>query len=41
MLVFAKNIKLHSMLKMHWNEQVTLREYFAVVEGILENKVKK
>lgn len=37
-LVFAKNIKLHSMLKMHWNEQVTLREYFAVVEGLLENK---
>ena len=37
-LVFAKNIKLHSMLKMHWNEQVTLREYFAVVEGILEKK---
>ncbi len=37
-LVFAKNIKLHSMLKMHWNEQITLREYFAVVEGILENK---
>ena len=38
MLVFAKNIKLHSMLKMHWNEQVTLREYYAVVEGILEKK---
>ena len=37
-LVFAKNIKLHSMLKMHWNEQVTLREYFAVVDGILEKK---
>ena len=37
-LVFAKNIKLHSMLKMHWNEQMTLREYFAVVEGILEKK---
>ena len=37
-LVFAKNIKLHSMLKMHWNEQVTLREYYAVVEGILEKK---
>ena len=37
-LVFAKNIKLHSMLKMHWNEQVTLREYFAVVDGILEEK---
>ena len=37
-LVFAKNIKLHSMLKMHWNEQVSLREYYAVVEGILQNK---
>lgn len=37
-LVFAKDIKLHSMLKMHWNEQVTLREYFAVVEGVLEKK---
>ncbi len=37
-LVFAKNIKLHSMLKMRWNEQVTCREYFAVVEGILERK---
>ena len=37
-LVFAKNIKLHSMLKMKWNEQVTLREYYAVVEGILECK---
>ncbi len=37
-LVFAKNIKLHSMMKMHWNEQVTAREYFAVVEGILEKK---
>ncbi len=37
-LVFAKNIKVHSMLKMHWNEQVTAREYFAVVEGILEKK---
>lgn len=37
-LVFAKNIKIHSMLKMRWNEQVTAREYFAVVEGILEPK---
>lgn len=37
-LIFAKNIKLHSMLKMHWNEQVTAREYFAIVEGILEPK---
>ena len=37
-LVFAKNIKLHSMLKMHWNEQVTLREYYAVAEGAFEEK---
>lgn len=37
-LVFAKNIKIHSMLKMHWNEQVTTREYYAVVEGVMEKK---
>ncbi len=37
-LVFAKNPKIHSMLKMHWNEQVTLREYYAVVEGVMEQK---
>ncbi len=37
-LVFAKNIKIHSMLKMHWNEQVSTREYYAVVEGVLEKK---
>ena len=35
-LVFAKDIRVHSMLKMHWNEQVQLREYYAVVEGIPE-----
>ena len=35
-LVFAKNAKIHSMLKMHWNELVTLREYYAVVEGVPE-----
>ena len=35
-LVFAKDIKIHSMLKMHWTELVSLREYYAVVEGILE-----
>lgn len=39
-LVFAKNIKIHSMLKLHWNELVTLREYYAVVEGIPEEKQK-
>lgn len=37
-LVFAKNIKIHSMLRMHWNELVQTREYFAVAEGILEEK---
>lgn len=37
-LVFAKNPKVYSMLKMHWNECVTLREYYAVVEGVMENK---
>lgn len=37
-LVFAKNIKLHSMLRLHWNELVSVREYYAVVEGTLENK---
>lgn len=39
-LVFAKNIKIHSMLKMHWNEQVQIREYYAVVDGIMEEKSK-
>ena len=37
-LVFAKNIKLHSMLRMHWNELVQLREYVAVCEGAFEKK---
>ncbi len=37
-LLFTKNIKLHSMLRMHWNEQVQRREYFAVAEGIFEEK---
>lgn len=37
-LLFAKDVKLHSMLKMHWNEQVQVREYYAVVEGTIEKK---
>ncbi len=37
-LAFAKDIKLHSMLKMRWNEQVQCREYFAIVDGIFEEK---
>ena len=37
-LVFAKDIKIHSKLKLKWNELVQTREYYAVVEGILEKK---
>ncbi len=37
-LVFAKDIRIHSMLRMHWNEDITLREYYAVVEGVMEKK---
>ena len=37
-LVFAKDIKVHSMLKMRWNELVSLREYYAVAEGTFEEK---
>lgn len=37
-LLFAKDVKIHSMLKMHWNEQVQTREYYAVCEGIFEEK---
>ena len=37
-IVFCKDIKLHSMLKMHWNEDVKVREYYAICEGVFENK---
>lgn len=37
-LVFAKNIKIHSMIKMRWNELVSLREYYAVAEGVFAEK---
>lgn len=37
-LLFAKNIKLHSMLRMNWNELVQTREYFALCEGAFEKK---
>lgn len=37
-LVFAKNVKIHSMLRLRWNEQVQTREYYAVVEGVPENR---
>ncbi len=39
-LVFAKNIKIHSKLKGHWNQDVKLREYTAVVEGHLAQPEK-
>lgn len=32
-LVFAKNIKVHSALRLNWNELVRVREYMAVAEG--------
>lgn len=37
-LVFAKNPKVYSALKLHWNEYVSLREYYAVAEGVFEKK---
>lgn len=37
-LVFAKNVKIHSMMKLNWNEYVKEREYYAIVEGRMENK---
>ena len=36
--MFAKDIKIHSMLKMHWNELVKTREYYAVTEGVPEER---
>ena len=35
-LIFAKDIRIHSMLRMHWNEDITLREYYAVIQGAME-----
>ena len=37
-LLFAKDVKIHSMLKMKWNEYVQTREYYAVAEGVFEKK---
>ena len=37
-LLFAKDVKIHSMLKMKWNEYVQTREYYAVAEGVFEQK---
>jgi len=35
-LLFCKDIKLHSKLKTHWNEDIKEREYIAVVNGRIE-----
>lgn len=37
-LIFAKDIKIHSMLKLRWNDLVQAREYYAVVEGVPEKR---
>lgn len=37
-LVFTKNVKLHSMLKLKWNEYVKTRGYIAIIEGRLDKK---
>lgn len=37
-LVFAKDIIIHSKLKGHWNDDITMREYYAVVEGRMAEK---
>ena len=37
-LIFAKDVKIHSMLRLRWNEQVLTREYHAVVEGKFTKK---
>ncbi len=37
-LVFAKDIKIHSMLRNHWNKDIKLREYVALVNGKMEKK---
>jgi 23S rRNA pseudouridine1911/1915/1917 synthase len=37
-LVFAKNVKIHSMLKLRWSELVSERQYYAVAEGKFDKK---
>lgn len=37
-LIFAKNVKIHSMLRLKWNDYVKTREYYAVTEGKFEKK---
>ena len=37
-LLFTKNVKIHSILKLNWNDYVKTREYYAVIEGHLKDK---
>lgn len=37
-LAFAKDVKIHSMLRMRWNELVLKREYYAVVSGVFKER---
>ena len=37
-LIFAKDVKIHSMMKLKWNELVSVREYYAVAEGVFDVK---
>ncbi len=37
-VLFAKNEKIKNKIQEHWNEYISLREYTAVVHGILEKK---
>ena len=37
-LIFTKDIKIHSMMKLNWNDYVKTREYCAIVEGRFEEK---
>lgn len=37
-LIFTKDIRIHSMMKLNWNDFVKTREYYAIIEGRLEEK---
>lgn len=37
-LIFTKDIRIHSMMKLNWNDFVKTREYYAIVEGRLDEK---
>ncbi|MCR4899142.1 MAG: RluA family pseudouridine synthase [Acholeplasmatales bacterium] len=37
-LIFAKNRKIHSIWRLKWNDFVSTREYYAVVEGKMKDK---